>query len=189
MRLALYTFGVFRERAGDPVNDGFKKREPANIAAVERSAGFIARSGYAGEPGPASWGEETYPRFYVERGDGWSPATLSLWESPEAAMAFSYFGIHAEALRHARDWFVERRWPGYVCWWTAGRPVWIDGVKRLEQLHDEGSRPDAFTFKLPFGPNGQSTEIDREQLRVLRDTNEAREENAARDGARSSAGS
>lgn len=182
MMLALYTFGVFRERAADPVNDGFKAREPANIAAVEASAGFIARSGYADEPGPESWGEETYPRFYVERGDGWSPATLSLWDGPEAAMAFSYSGIHAEALRHARAWFAERRWPGYVCWWTRERPIWRDGARRLERLHDEGASPDAFTFKRPFAPDGEPTVIDRERLQVLRDIN-ARSDADANPGA------
>ena len=80
-RLALYTFGVFRERADEPVNDGFRVRNDVNLSAVEISEGFIARSGYEGDPGPASWGVQTYPRFYVERGDGWSPSTLSLWEN------------------------------------------------------------------------------------------------------------
>ena len=168
MRLALYTFGVFRARAGDPVNDGFKAREPAVIDEVERSPGFVARSGYADEPGPASWGTETYPRFYTERGDGWSPATLSLWESVETAMAFSYGGLHAEALRHAREWFAERDWPGYVCWWTSERPVWADGARRLERLHDGGPAPGAFTFKRAFGIDGSLVALDRADLRVLR---------------------
>ena len=72
--------------------------------------------------GPQSWGEQVYPRFYVERGDGWSPSTLSLWRDLTALMAFSYSGIHAEAMRHGREWFVKPTWPGYVLWWVAARP-------------------------------------------------------------------
>src|SRR5688572_79781 len=115
-RIALYTFGVFRRPADDPANRGFHDRNDVNFEAVEASAGFIARSGYEDEPGPASWGEHVYPRFYVERGDGHSPSTLSLWTDLESPMAFSYAGIHAEALKHGRDWFVRPEWPPYVLW-------------------------------------------------------------------------
>jgi len=79
MRLALFTFGIFREPAEHPVNDGFHTRNDSILAAVEHSDGFVARSGYDGEPGPASWCVQVYPDFYIERGDGWSPETLSLW--------------------------------------------------------------------------------------------------------------
>ena len=34
----------------------------------------------------------------VRLGDGWTPATLSLWRDLESAMAFSYAGLHAEAV-------------------------------------------------------------------------------------------
>ncbi|GAN79068.1 hypothetical protein Aam_016_038 [Acidocella aminolytica 101 = DSM 11237] len=48
-----------------------------------------------------------YPKFYVDRGDGWSPVTLSLWRDLEAAFAFTYFGLHATALRRERVWFEK----------------------------------------------------------------------------------
>ena len=54
-RVALYTFGIFTRPYADPANDSFHVRNEANLAAVEASAGFIARSGYDGDPGPASW--------------------------------------------------------------------------------------------------------------------------------------
>jgi hypothetical protein len=78
MRSALYTFGVFAAPAQVPANDGFHARNDINLRNVDVSDGFIARSGYDGDPGPASWGTQVHPRFCVERGDGWSPSTLSL---------------------------------------------------------------------------------------------------------------
>ena len=126
MLAALFTFGIFREPAEHPANDGFHLRNDPILSAVEESDGFVARSGYDGEPGPASWGTQVYPEFYVERGDGWSPETLSLWEDLESIAAFSYHGLHAEALRLGRNWMVTPEWPPYVLWWVAPdqRPEW-----------------------------------------------------------------
>ena len=64
MRLALYTFGVFRRPADDPANESFSQLNAPLFALSEASVGFLERSGHAGEPGPASWGQERYPRFY-----------------------------------------------------------------------------------------------------------------------------
>lgn len=52
MRLALYTFGLFSRPAQDPANDGFYLRNDPIFAAIEHAPGFIARSGYATDPGP-----------------------------------------------------------------------------------------------------------------------------------------
>jgi hypothetical protein len=63
MRLALYTFGVFRARADDPINRGFHDRNDVNFRIFEISDGFIARSGYEGDPGPECWGKLVYRRY------------------------------------------------------------------------------------------------------------------------------
>lgn len=167
MRVALYTFGIFSEPAMSPANQGFHDRNDLNLAAVEQSEGFIARSGYAGDPGPDSWGLQVYPRFYVERGDGWSPSTLSLWSDLESPLAFTYAGIHAEALKPAREWFELRCWPGYVLWWVADShvPQWDEAIIRHEHLHDHGASPFAFTFKESFDPSGQGVMISRESMK------------------------
>jgi hypothetical protein len=169
MRLAVYNFGMFRQPSAHESNDGFHARNDLNFATAEASAGFIARSGHEGEPGPESWGLQVYPRFYVERGDGWSPATLSLWRDLPSLMAFTYAGIHAEAMRHAREWFVEPEWPSHVLWWVADdhRPDWAEGVARLERLHDHGPSADAFSFKTAFDPGGAPTRADRNAVRQL----------------------
>lgn len=168
-RLALYTFGVFIERANAPANDGFHRRNDPILAAVERAPGFIARSGYAGDPGPASWGQETYPRFYEERGDGWSPATLSLWQDLESPLAFSYFGLHAEALAHGRSWFRKPEWPPYALWWVDADtvPDWTEAVARHAHLHEHGPTARAFDFKHPFDASGRPADIDRDKVKAL----------------------
>jgi hypothetical protein len=169
MRLLIYNFGMFRERAEHPANQGFRDREALNFVAAERAPGFIARSGYAGEPGPPSWGDQAYPRFYVERGDGWSPATLSFWKDLESLMAFTYFDIHAEALGRAREWFVEQRWSPYVLWWIAVAhiPSWKEAVDRFEHLHDHGPTPTGFNFQAAFDAHGLPTAIDRKAFTQL----------------------
>lgn len=134
---------------------------------AERADGFIARSGYADEPGPESWGVQVYPRFYEERGDGWSPSTLSLWSDIESPMAFSYGGYHAETMRHGREWFPKQEWPPLVLWWVADghRPEWSEGVVRLEHLHDNGPSPFAFDFRNAFDGNGAPMRADTAEIR------------------------
>ncbi len=168
-RLALYTFGVFRGSAADPANQGFHDRNDAAFAAAEAAEGFIARSGYAEEPGPESWGEQVFPRFYVERGDGWSPSTISLWIDLESAMAFSYSGRHAESLKLGRNWMVKPQWPPYALWWVDRNhtPSWTEAVARHEHLADNAPSPYAFDFKTAFGSDGLPAMIDRDRITRL----------------------
>jgi Domain of unknown function (DUF3291) len=172
-QLAIYNFGVFREPADSAANQSFRDREPANFEAADRAAGFVARAGYEEEPDRPSWGERVYPRFYVERGDGGSPSTLSVWEDLESLFAFAYYGIHAEALRRGSEWFVERRWPAYVLWWVeSGRfPNWREAVTRFERLHDDGPTPEGFNFRVPFDERGGAATIDRDAVKRIVELN------------------
>lgn len=152
--LAIYNFGMFRGRSGDLANAGFHARHDPNMAAAECACGFIARSGYPGEPDPPSWGAQVFPRFFVDNGDGWAPSSLSLWADLASLRAFTYTGIHAEALKHANDWFVPKSWPPYVLWWVDGghTPCWAEAVERHEFLHDNGPSPHAFDFRTARSP-------------------------------------
>lgn len=179
-RIALYTFGIFIKPSADPANAGFHARNDANLAAAENAAGFIARSGYDGDPGPASWGAHCYPRFYTQHNDAHSPSTLSLWTDLESPFAFTYHGLHAEALSHGRDWFLKPvpppakpAWPPYVLWWVAGdeRPDWRAAVTRLEHLHDHGPSAFAFSWATPFDAAGQPAMLDRNRVRDLASAN------------------
>jgi hypothetical protein len=179
-RIALYTFGIFIKPSADPANAGFHARNDANLAAAEAAAGFIARSGYDGDPGPASWGAHGYPRFYTQHGDAHSPSTLSLWTDLEAPFAFTYHGLHAEALSHGRDWFLRPNpppqkpaWPPYALWWVTPDhvPDWQEAVTRLEHLHDHGPSSRAFSWQTPFDAAGRAATVDRERVRSYAEAN------------------
>lgn len=172
--LAVYNFNMFRLHSGDPANDGFHARNDLNFATAEASDGFVARSGYEGEPGPESWGLQVYPRFYVETGEQSAPSSLSLWEDIPALLAFTYGRVHADAVRNGRLWFEKQVWPPYVLWWVRSdrRPDWTEAARRLEHLHDHGPSPEAFDFKHPFDPNGLRTAIDSQAVSERRARNE-----------------
>ncbi|MCP5082920.1 MAG: DUF3291 domain-containing protein [Alphaproteobacteria bacterium] len=169
MLLALYTFGQFIEPADSTANDGFHARNDPILQMVDQAAGLVARSGYASDPGPEPWGQEVYPEFYTERGDGWSPATLSLWEDMESLFVFTYFGLHDEALKHGHEWFQKPHWPPLVLWWQGAetRPTWAQGVERHRHLHENGPAPFAFTFKHPFDKDGNATKLDKARVQNL----------------------
>jgi Domain of unknown function (DUF3291) len=158
------------------VNGGFHARNDLNLRNVELSDGFIARSGYEGNPGPECWGKQVYPRFYVERGDGWSPSTLSLWNDLPSLMAFTYGSAHADALRHGREWFLKPEWPPLVLWWVEHDhvPTWQEAVVRHEHLHDHGPTLYAFDFKIAFDQEDRQMKIDSELVRSKTQLNSAR---------------
>lgn len=162
-RLAIYNFGLFSEPSEHPANDDWHAREKPIFDEVTKAPGFIARSGYDGELGPKSWGVQVQPRFYEDRGDGWAPATLSLWESLEALFEFTYKGLHKEAFARGKQWMVRGNWPPYVLWWVPHDhfPSWTEGVERFEHLHDSGSTPHAFNFKQAFDVDGLPMEAKR----------------------------
>jgi hypothetical protein len=78
----------------------------------------------------------------------------------ESVYPFAYQGLHGEALRLRREWFVKPAWPTYVAWWVgdADEPSWEDAFRRMEHLHDHGPTPYAFTFSTPFDAEGHPAE-------------------------------
>lgn len=166
--LALYTFGQFINPSEHPSNQGFHDRNDANLAAVDRARGLVARSGYAGEAGPESWGLQVYPAIFADpNGDGWAPSTLSLWQDAESIWAYTYSGIHAEALTNARQWFQKGDWPPLVLWWTESRPDWAEAVRRYDHLRLHGPSPQAFGFRQMFDAQGATCTVDRARVRSI----------------------
>ncbi|MEO1493772.1 MAG: DUF3291 domain-containing protein [Pseudomonadota bacterium] len=177
MFAALYTFGIFRERAESEVNAEFHRRNDPILASVAQADGFVARAGYDDEDGdPPEWGPQVWPRWYVELGDGWSPATLSVWEDLEAIAAYAYSGFHGEAVRMGRQWFVDGPWPPFVIWWIADgtRPDWVEGVKRFHDLADNGPQATAFDLKAPFDRDGVRMDLDTSKIAQRRSVNASR---------------
>lgn len=154
MKLALYTFRVFRKPAEDPANDGFHAINDPVFERVAEAPGFLGAASYEDQPGQWNAGEQVWPRFYEERGDGWSPATLSLWRDVAAVRDFSYSGLHAVALKRARDWFDAGPWPSHAAWWVASDhlPSWPEAVLRFEHIADHGPSARAFLLGEPFSP-------------------------------------
>lgn len=172
--LAVYTFAQFRKRADDPSNDDFFENEPAIWAAMERAEGFIARSGYEDEPGPESWGEQVFPKYWEDNGDGWAPSTISLWQDLESALAAIYRGTHAEILRLGHLFVKDSDdYPPYVLWWVPmdQKPDWQDAIERHELLGDNGPSPEAFTFKTAFTPDGKPLTVDASRSREIAERN------------------
>jgi hypothetical protein len=167
--LAIYNFGIHVADYGDPAIEGFLRREPLNFEAATRASGFVARSGYDGEPGPPSWGIQVFPRLLAGSGRQAGPSSLSLWQDLESLMAFSYAGIHAEALKHARQWNLKQQWPPLALFWVeAGQlPQWQEAVLRFEHLADRGPSATAFTFKQAFDPSGRPYVIDRARVKDI----------------------
>jgi hypothetical protein len=173
--LAAYNFGLHVDDYESLRVEGFRLREPLNFEAASRADGYLGRSGYDDVPGPESWGEKVYPRFIEGSGFEDAPSSLSLWADLESLMAFTYSGVHADALKHARNWNQKQTWPSLVLWWVPGglRPVWADGAERLEYLHDNGPTPRAFTFKTAFCPDGHPVAIDRDRVKAKAERNAA----------------
>ena len=172
--LAVYNFGIHTESYLAAPVQGFGLREPLNFEAATRSAGFVGRSGYAGEPGPESWGEQVFPRF-LRAGQTGAVSSLSLWHDMESLMAFTYAGVHADALKSARHWNQKQAWPPLVLFWVSAgkRPEWKDGVERLEMLADKGCGPCCFTFKEGYDPDGKPAVVDRALVKQLAVANAA----------------
>lgn len=158
MLVALYTFGQFLLPSEDQANDGFHALNDAVLREIENSPGFVARSGYESDPGPESWGPETYPRFYKNNGDGWAPATLSLWRDLHSPLSATYSGLHNRAFKRGHKWFQRGNWPPLVLWWVEDthKPTWAEGASRLEYLHDNGPTCEAFTFRRSFAVDGRA---------------------------------
>jgi hypothetical protein len=149
-RLAFYTFGILRAPRDDPRVKDFYDRDESVFAAAQAMPGYVAA--YGDRP-PGSG-----PRFFDPAVHPWAPQTLSVWRDLESVYRFAYLGVHAEALRRRKEWFVPPAWPTYAAWWIGDdeEPSWDDAFRRLEHLHHHGPTTVAFSFTAPFDAAGRS---------------------------------
>jgi len=167
------TFGVLYEPRAASRSKGFIDRIPAALEEAEKSEGFIARSHLDPDTGRHSWGELVCPRFLAEELHPNVARTLSLWRSLESVFAYSYAGLHRDAMTLRDEWFRKREFPTHVVWWVADDhvPTFIDSTARLERLYAKGPRPDAFSFKSPFDRDGNPTRMDPVLTREIAERN------------------
>lgn len=80
---------------------------------------------------------------------------MSVWQSPEALMQFTYRSSHVEVFRNRKKWFLPLRQSHLALWWiTQGNyPSAEDGKARLDYLDKYGESIEAFTFKKIHHPN------------------------------------
>lgn len=168
-RVAFMTFGVLYEPRAHLRSKGFIDRIPANYEVAERCEGFIDRSHLDPDTGKHSWGELVCPRFLSEALHPNVARTLTLWTDLESVFAFSYSGIHAEALRLKKEWFRKTDFPSHVIWWVADDhvPTFIQSTARLEQLYADGPSVEAFNFKRPYDRDGNPTVLDLALVRQM----------------------
>jgi hypothetical protein len=166
---ALTTFAILRAPIGDPLVQGFFDRLGDTFGAADGFEGFVDRSRRDPATLRQTWGDPVSPRFHDPARHAGVAFTLSRWRSLESVHAFSYSGVHGEALRHRLEWFLTPQWPSYAVWWVEDDhvPDWHEASAKLERLHDHGPTPEAFDFRSPFGPDGAPTAVEREAARNI----------------------
>lgn len=167
----------------DPVMKEFVERIPSVFESAYKTDGHLARvAGPNGDEyleGPASndlvnlpdsWGfsPTDIAAFYKDHPS--VPATLSFWKSLESVAAFSYRGLHGEALKMRNEWFAPTEYPVLVAWWiNEGEtlPTWKEATRKLLLLHENGPTPEAFNFKSSFDASGTPAKLDRAEMTRL----------------------
>jgi hypothetical protein len=154
------TFGISHYARRSPELEEFYPHIAKVIKAARAAPGFGSKQ--------PELGELIHPSFYDDRRRTAGlevSQSLFIWDNVEAAIAFTYSGVHDETLRRNRDvgWFSHAEWPSYVAWWEASDQLtWSIGCSKLEQLHHSGPTPSAFNFKMIFGADGNRYRLDRE---------------------------
>jgi hypothetical protein len=166
MRVAFTTFAVLRAPYGASEVKGFEERTEPVFQEAENSPGFIARAREVSSSERSNfqrdwgaWGEFCVPRFYrygMTDATDQRASTLSIWTDLMPVYRFAYSGLHQEALRKRKEWFLEPRWPTYAIWWIEDDhvPQWEDAANRLESLFDNGPTFESFDFKRCFDSQG-----------------------------------
>lgn len=166
--VAFVTVGLLREPFGDPVVQGFVDRVPAVFEVAEGARGFISRSVTDYETYERSWGKVERPDYLAGFENPRSVAiTMSLWEDLESVAAFSYHGLHGEALKLRREWFVDTGASAHVAWWTEDTNK-VDpklAKSKMEQLHANGPTAEAFSLRKTFDAVGNEYKLDVEKIR------------------------
>lgn len=82
---------------------------------------------------------------------------LSVWESIDALMAFTYRTDHAQVMRGRTDWFERHTSPSLALWWVPADGPMPDAAEiraRLDHLKAHGPSSVAFTFQERYAPPG-----------------------------------
>lgn len=147
-QLAQINVGTIKYAPEDPRMSGFMDRLDEINALAEESPGFIWRlQSDSGNATDIDVGGE--PGFIVN---------MSVWASVESLFEYVYQSMHREVMVQRRNWFERPDKIYQVLWWVpAGHhPTPEEGLERLALLQLRGPTADAFGFKTPFAPPGET---------------------------------
>jgi heme-degrading monooxygenase HmoA len=152
--LAQVNIGRVRGEMTDPVMAEFVAQLPEINALADASPGFIWR--FQTEDGNA-----TALRPYD---DARVLINFSVWADLPALRAYVFSSAHAAVMRRRREWFERFDGVYLALWWVpAGyRPSVAEAVARIAHLERHGPTAFAFSFTVPFGPDGRP--IPRERI-------------------------
>jgi len=142
--LAQYNVATLKWPLDAPESAGFRKALDRINALGEAQAGFVWRARGEGFDS-ATPAPEQNPEYIVN---------LSLWETAEALAAFAYRTEHRLYLRNRGSWFLPRKGPSFVLWWSpeGHMPSDVEGEQRLAELTAHGPTERAFDFANRFPP-------------------------------------
>ncbi|MDI1463714.1 DUF3291 domain-containing protein [Catellatospora sp. KI3] len=74
---------------------------------------------------------------------------MSVWRTRDDLWNYVYRTRHLAVLQRRREWFQRSLQVSSVMWWVpeGHLPTAAEGMARLTRLREQGSSPDAFTFK------------------------------------------
>lgn len=127
-------------RLDDPRMADFVNSTARINALAEESHGFIWR-----------WIEEPSNEIYEVFGDPALIVNMSLWESRETLMAFTYQTAHVDIYKRRKEWFSKLKDSHMVCWYTKEPTISLkEAKKRLDHLNTKGESAYAFSFRSNF---------------------------------------
>lgn len=151
--LAQVNIGRARGPIDGPLMAEFVARLEEINALAEQTPGFVWRL-------QTEDGDATAIRPYA---DERIMINMSVWTDLESLRRYVFRSAHAAVMRRRREWFERFEGVYVALWWVpAGhRPTAEEAVTRLANLEANGPTPFAFSFQLPFDPDGQAFARDR----------------------------
>lgn len=124
----------------DPRMADFVNNTARINAVAEESPGFVWR-----------WIEEPADKIYEVFGDAALIVNMSLWESRESLLNFTYQSAHVEIYKRRKEWFSKLKDNHMVCWYTKEPTIGLMEAKmRLDHLNTKGESAFAFSFRSNF---------------------------------------
>jgi len=127
-------------RLDDPQMTDFVNNTAKINTLAEESPGFIWR-----------WIEEPSNEIFEVFGDPALIVNMSLWESRESLMDFTYKSAHVEIYKRRKEWFSKLKDNHMVCWYTKESAITLlEAKRRLDHLNTKGESAFAFSFRSNF---------------------------------------